>query len=247
MEQRNAALERAEADGFDVMIVQDADEFYTAAAYAANLRFLAENRDCDYFRAKWYVFWKTTDYVVEAYREGLLTNCENFAVNLGRGFRSRDKRRATAKTWRYVPGVCCHLSYVYSDTEVKEKIGTWGHAHQTSVSRWFERKWVHWTPSTRNLCPINFPATYRRAVPFAGERPESFALVEVPALTLRPAPSLRRWAWVLNDIADFWHLWFYRTAVDCLLAVRHLRGIRHFPEESKQSTDSAAAIVKGNS
>ena len=206
------------------MIVQDADEFYTREDYARNIAFLSANLDCDFFRAKWYVFWKTTDYVVETFQEGLLTNCENFAVNLRRGVRFQDKRFTNGKSWRYVPGVACHLSYVYNDDEVSEKLGTWGHAHQTNRARWFERKWRHWTPATRNLSAINFPATFLRAVRYTGPKPAEFALIEMPPLVIRPAPLARKFWWALTDWKDYLHLVLHRSAVNLLVWSRHRLG-----------------------
>jgi len=222
-DQRNAALDRAVADGFDVMIVQDADEFYTGADYVANLRFMAENRNCDFYKAKWRVFWKTADYVIDTFQEGLLTNCENFAVNLGRGIRFRERRICDGTAFLTVPGVCCHLSYVLSNDEVREKLATWGHAHQTKPEIWFERKWIHWTPRTRNLCPINFPAIFRRAVPFTGDRPDGFTKIDIPKLVIRPAPLISRAWWWCMDFKDLAHLALHRLAVRGLLSWRAQR------------------------
>jgi hypothetical protein len=206
VDQRNDALDRARAEGYDWMIVQDADEFYTPADYQMNLDFLAGHTECDFMKAKWMVFWKTTDYVVDHWGEGILANCENYAVNLRRKARFSSRRLVDQPIFAYVPGICFHLSFVLSDEEVREKLSTWGHAAETQPVLWFERKWYYWTVSTRSLCPVGLRARFWRIIPFKGEKPSSFASIEIPPLVMRKPPILRGLWWRLIDYKDLVHL-----------------------------------------
>jgi len=206
VDQRNEVLDRARAEGFDWMIVQDADEFYTKADYTKNLTFMAAHPECDFMKAKWMVFWKTTDYIVDHWVDGIRANCENYAVNLRRKARFHARRLVDQPTFTYVPGLCCHLSFVLSDEEVSEKLATWGHAQETCPEIWFERKWRYWTLSTKGLCPVGHPATYWRAVLFNGEKPESFALIDVPPLVIQRPPFTKGIWWRLDDYKHLVHL-----------------------------------------
>ena len=183
--QRNDVLDRARADGMDFLIIQDADEFYTHTDYAANVRFLALNPDAEYFRGKWLMFWKTTGWVLEL-PDKTLANNENFAVNCRRPVRFVSNRMVNVD-YRHapvVPGPCCHLSWVYSDQEVWEKISTWGHAHLVNRGRWFETKWKGWRPGSRCLSPCRPTPTWWRAVRFTGELPE--VLTDFPSPVCQP-------------------------------------------------------------
>ena len=200
--QRNAALKQARADGMDFLIVQDADEFYAPADYAANIRFLAQHLDADYFRGRWYVFWKTTDWVLEYLNEGgLLSNNENFAVNCRRPV-SFSRLRSVEADWRsapVVPGPCYHLSWLYSDEEVWEKISTWGHAQQVSARLWFDTKWRGWRPTSRCLSPSRPTATYWRAVRFIGELPPGLEALNQPSSPALVLSTRQRLGEIIRD------------------------------------------------
>ena len=55
-DQRNECLERARKDGFDYMIIQDADEFYNPSEYQKNLDQIILNPDHHFYRCRWYLF-----------------------------------------------------------------------------------------------------------------------------------------------------------------------------------------------
>jgi len=170
--QRNEALDRARADGMDFLIIQDADEFYTDSDYVANIEYMRRHPEADYFRGKWYMFWKTTEWVLELPGRAMANN-ETFAVNCRRPVCFVSNRRVGSdyRLAPVVPRPCCHLSWVYSDQEIWEKISTWGHADQVERERWFEIKWKGWTPASRCLSPIRPTPTLWKAVRFRGHLP----------------------------------------------------------------------------
>jgi len=182
-EQRNECLDRATADGFDYLIVQDADEFYTPLDYAANLQAIRERPDFPYYRTPWQIFWKSTQHVVV--HRLVVTERSNrsvvqerqvshnysmaFALNLRTGVRFQRWRMPTQLNQCLIlPGVCQHLSWVLSDAEVLRKIATWGHTAQVADPMlWYRVKWLGWTPASRNISPIS-PASYVKVIPFDG-------------------------------------------------------------------------------
>ncbi|NDV63042.1 hypothetical protein G0Q06_11310 [Puniceicoccales bacterium CK1056] len=185
-DQRNEVLDLAREEGFDILIVQDADEFFMSEDYAANLAQIESNRDFAYFRTPWYQFWKDTRHVILCresltYRKGLVeTRLKNttlafsmaFALNLHSDIRFNHCRRPShVDDYLMLDRPCYHLSYVLSDNQVERKIRTYGHTNQIRHAQWLRRKWYGWQPSTRCLHPLN-PAAWLKAVPFGGPLPK---------------------------------------------------------------------------
>lgn len=240
-EQRNAALERARADGMDFLIVQDADEYYHQADYQMNIDFLAAHRNELYFRGMWYTFWKTTDYVVETAGVGLLTNCENFAVNCRLPVEFvRNRRVGVPADYQAmtVPGVCFHLSYVYSDSEVWEKINTWGHADQVDRANWYRRKWLCWSEQSRCLSPIAPEALFRRALRFRAALPECLASFSNPAIN---AMRASRWERIWWPVADCWAALKFDLRRALVRAYSALRGLSGWKPDYGRETGRPAA------
>jgi glycosyltransferase involved in cell wall biosynthesis len=189
-EQRNACLDRAREDGFDYLIVQDADEFYLPEEFEKNLAEIRRHSDHHYYRNPWYLFWKSTRHVIQhhavmTYRNGKVITAERnvlhnysmaFALNLRKETSFRAKRVPNQlDEYMMLPGHCHHLSWVYSDAQVLRKLFTWGHSHQVyDRMLWYRVKWLGWTEATRNLHPVN-PIGYRRAVPYEGPVPREIA------------------------------------------------------------------------
>lgn len=176
-DQRNACLEKARADGFDYLIIQDADEFYCQAEYRKNLHAIVQDPNYSYYTTNWINFWKSLEYVIEYRDPGfgeqntIYSRCANFAVNLKKDTWFTRKRIINHRhDLKNLPGLCHHLSYVLSDEEVFRKISTWGHSHQVSIRNWYYRKWLAWRPSTRYIYPL-ISVVANRAVPYKGELP----------------------------------------------------------------------------
>lgn len=68
--------------------------------------------------------------------------------------------------------VCYHLTTVCDDAQMLEKIQTRSYKDRIHTG-WYERKWLNWTPQTRDLHPTS-PPQYRRAVPFNREELPDF-------------------------------------------------------------------------
>lgn len=186
-DQRNACLERARRDGFDYLIVHDADEFYSFADYRQNLQEIEAHPDFDLYKTPWRAFWKSLDYILLYKDGGLLLGYPEFAVNCKSGVCFNRARRTDAGTVHLLKGTCFHLSYVLTDEQVRRKINTWGHAHQFDTEKWFQKKWLGWYRGARNLHPVQ-PTEWREAVPYTGELPEVLLDFVSPQVTPPPAP-----------------------------------------------------------
>lgn len=182
--QREACRIIAKDQGFDFLIVQDADEFYLPEAYEANIREMELNPNYEVYQTPWINFWKSTQYaLVHKQHAGvpntLYSTCPLFAINLRLPV-SFEKRRVPTNSQSVfqLKGTCFHLSYVFSDLDMFTKIKTWGHAHQVS-SYWFKWKWLAWHPGKRNINPFN-SVEWVEAIPFTGTLPAELQNFENP-------------------------------------------------------------------
>ena len=178
-EQREHCRQVAKEQGYDYLIVQDADEFYSPESYQDNLRVMREHPDYEVYQTPWINFWKNTKYALvhrshQGVKKTILSTCPLFAINLKKPVRFESRRvpRASGSVYQ-LPGVCLHLSYVFSDVDMFSKINTWGHSHQVNKN-WFKWKWLAWHPGKRYLNPIS-SAEWVSAVPYTGTLPSELA------------------------------------------------------------------------
>jgi len=172
--QRNACVDRARADGFDYLIVQDADEYLLHDEYDKAIRDISGRPDYDLYRINWLNFWKSSRYVLEDKRGSRITGTPEFAINLGRGVRFVDRRKTNAETELLLDAKCFHLEYVGSDEDIYAKVNTWGHAHEFDSERWYREKWSNWVERSRYLHPVR-PLNWRRAAFYDGPLPDEIA------------------------------------------------------------------------
>jgi len=213
-DQRNTCLDIARQQGFEYLIVQDADEFYHEEAYQKNLSEILENPDYAYYTTNWINYWKGLDYVLEfkdpgfGEKDTIHSRCANFAVNLNMDTRFVRKRTINFQDKvMHLSGICHHLSYALSDDQVLRKISTWGHAHQVNASNWYRWKWLAWQPSTKYLYPI-ISVTANRAVPYQGAIPQQladFPLLKHEYSELSLLDSIKCWFSDLKDMGIFYY------------------------------------------
>jgi len=180
-EARNACLDAARRQGFDWLLVIDADEFYTEQCWEQLLARLRNSARQDHLITTWYNFFKSSHYVLMERDGGIKSTNAGFAVRCSSGIRFRDRRLTTADRSQIVDCPCYHYGYVMSDAEMLQKISTWSHAADFNRERWYRLKWQNWTPSTRNLHPV-VPTAWQKAVRFPLPQPD-FAhkyAIEIP-------------------------------------------------------------------
>jgi predicted O-methyltransferase YrrM len=172
-DQRNACLKKAKEDGFDFLLVQDADEFYTTEAYGRMIEDISSEPDYDCYETPWCNFWKSWDYIlvneagssVHGYRPNVAMNCKRdiwFTSHRGPGYAAKVK---------ILNSLCFHGSYVLEDEEVYRKINSWGHALDFDREAWYSNKWLNWSEGSEDLHPTH-PYVWKRAVKFTGALPE---------------------------------------------------------------------------
>lgn len=171
-DQRNEGLEKAIKDGFDFLIIQDADEFYNPEDYLVNLKEITLNPNYTYYRNPWIFYWKTPDYqIVNWYplvfqnwyddgplRETTIAYNACFAINCRKdvAFKSRRMPDQSMKPLM-LSGLCHHLSFVLNDAQLMRKLNTWSHTNQVrQIMRWYRVKWLGWTLDAKNIHPIDF-------------------------------------------------------------------------------------------
>lgn len=163
---RTYGAERAKADGYKWLIIQDIDETYPREEYNIllnhDLIFDREYRDLPGFKVPWNTYWKNWETVIVDDSGFPIVACPEFGLNLSVCSTFRSCRAPSVEVRNtYAKGILKHGSYVLTDEQCWEKINTWGHAHQFDTKKWFETIWKQWDLSphtTRNLHPINPPA-----------------------------------------------------------------------------------------
>lgn len=209
--QRNECVDRAKAQGFDYLIIQDPDEFYLPSEIEKNLVGIEAQPDWPYYRNPWHLFWKTTQWVLlqsfaNTYKHGqVVTSVRNTTLNYNACFALNLQTDACFSNRRLpnhiddylmLPGVCHHLSFVMNDEQMWRKVNTWGHSHEFDRKLWYDVKWLGWTPETLDLSPLS-PTVWRRAVAYRGKLPEQIVDFS-PGLQYYHRPLLRQRlsAWV---------------------------------------------------
>lgn len=187
-DQRNSCLEQAKKDGIDFMFIQDADEFYTHADYKKMIDFISQNPENDYYKARWYTFWKSFDYVLADADGKIDSSLPEVAINCRKPIRFKHMRIPEGDRFKFMDVVCYHGSYVLTDEEVYEKISTWSHSLHFDRTLWFILKWLAWMPSLKNLHPA-IPKAWKQAVKYDGSLPEVIQDLRGPSIKLHTNPT----------------------------------------------------------
>jgi hypothetical protein len=178
---RNACLARAKAEGFDWLLIQDADEFYTDKGWSQIKGALARGIRQQHYTTTWYNFWKSSHYVLVS-TNGEIKECNaGFAVRCKSDLQFKCKRMTNSPCTMVIDSPCYHYGYVMSDEEMYTKIKTWSHAADFNSERWYRLKWLNWTEATRNLHPTD-PTGWNRAIRFPLEQPEFAEEFALPVL-----------------------------------------------------------------
>ena len=204
-ETRNLCLDKATKEGFDWLIIQDADEFYSQNSWKMIKDVLRDDAISECIQTTWYTFWKSSHFVIQNKNGDIKSNNVCFALRCGSGKRFVGSRATTSDKISLIDAPCYHYSYVMSDDEMVEKVTTWGHAHQFDSRKWLRHKWFNWNLDTRNLHPLD-PAAWRRVIRFPNEQPDFSTKFALPITVKRDVSlrdSLGNLAWDMN--AEFYH------------------------------------------
>jgi hypothetical protein len=171
---RNSCLEKAKAEGFEFLITQDADEFYTENSWDQIISFLrAAPPNVDAVCSTWYNFWKSPQYIISDVHGSIKDVNANLALRCRPGVYFQQSRTPNVPSSIVIDAPCYHYGWAMNDEEMQEKLSTWTHTNDFDTARWFRIKWLNWRESTRHLNP-HHPFTWYKAVRFPCEQP-SFA------------------------------------------------------------------------
>ncbi|QNI66416.1 hypothetical protein [Synechococcus sp. BMK-MC-1] len=189
---RNACLNKAREDGFDWLIIQDADEFYTESSWKTIVRVLSQlPQEVNLVKSTWLNFWKHPSIILVNHDGQTKTPNAGFALRLTPQARFIDRRLTNysgSDSEAVLDVPCFHYGWVLNDEEINLKIRTWGHANDFNHSLWYELKWKRWSLATRNLRPAN-PCSWPKAVFYLGELPTFVHDIFGPELAI-PSRSL---------------------------------------------------------
>ena len=199
---RNACLERAKAQGFDWLIAQDADEFYTDHAWRQIRHFLETvGEDVKYVRTTWYNYWKTAQYIL-VYDHGAIKDAmASFAIRCHPDIHYTRSREPNVPHRYLLDTPAHHFGWALSDEEMLLKVQTWMHTTEFDPQAWYRMKWLGWNERTRNLNPMN-PTLWRQAIRTPFELPD-FAQKYAPSLEGHRVPPFGDYA--ANALYDLRH------------------------------------------
>jgi hypothetical protein len=155
-EQRNFCLQCAKADGFDYLMVHDADEFYFHDDFEKIISIVKKYKDADVFHINEYVFWKSFKYIIINSEGTKIGAVAQSIVNL-HTIEKYDYLRDVeifCKQLTIPDVICYHGSYVLSDQEAYKKIKTWSHFGDFNTDKWYYEVWLPWTLESKNLHPM---------------------------------------------------------------------------------------------
>ncbi|MCP9832593.1 hypothetical protein KBZ14_04295 [Synechococcus sp. HJ21-Hayes] len=183
---RNCLLKRAREQGYDWMVIQDADEFYTQESWARLRQKMNEASNSELLITPWYNFWKSPEYVVVNRGTGIKTLNEGFAVRAKESNVMFTFSRTTNASYKTViDEPCYHYGYVMDDQAMIRKINSWAHANEMLSARlWYELKWRRWNPNSIYLHPGS-PSHWLRAERFPLHQP-AFAADFMPSQGIEP-------------------------------------------------------------
>jgi len=171
---RNCLLDKARSEGFDWMVIQDADEFYTNESWVRLLNLLKyeSTKNTDLIITPWYNFWKSPEYVIKNIDGTITSPNEGFAVKCnGSDVKFIYSRTTNSKQSLFVDEPCYHYSYTISDEQMLTKISTWAHTGEMqNPGLWYKLKWKYWIPSSKNLHPGS-PHVWQKAIKFPYAQP----------------------------------------------------------------------------
>jgi hypothetical protein len=174
-DQRNHCLKIAKEKGYDILFIQDPDEFYKYEDLLKLKEIFKNNLGFSTFYLPWMCFWKEQKYVLLNEFSNPITGFPLVAINLKKNVFFSDKRNiknlSLFKRKKLINNVVCyHNSFVLENSECEDKINSWGHTNEVD-SEWFKNKFLNWNIKTQNLHPVN-PKAWKKAIEFNGELPE---------------------------------------------------------------------------
>lgn len=157
VDQRNASLIEAGADGFEYVFIIDADEIYEPRELAALIELAGQKAEVGAWHVCMHTYWKSIRYRIappEPHAPPVLLRIGKVAYI--------ETRNVAAEKHEICPPemcLCHHMSYAWPD-EMMRKKHIWYPGHsQSMLPDWYEKKWKAWDQdhSIQDLHPVNPP------------------------------------------------------------------------------------------
>jgi len=177
---RNYILEKSKQNKYDFLIVQDTDEFLISEDYQFMMNeyiptMIQQGYDSCAIRLK--NFWKNWKTILVNEKEVIENwpgEWATFGLVLNPSMRFTNIRDHTFENKCGVQqeSFLFHGSFVHNDDNLLQKINTWGHSNDIDFKKWYQEKWLDWTPETTDLHPSTRPEIWKQAVPYDGPLPK---------------------------------------------------------------------------
>lgn len=143
---RNAGLACLRGHDVEACFIIDADEIYPKGVLdAVRSEIEGRNQPGSVYFSRYETCFRRFDYIVESsHRLPVAVHLEPSTVFPRRRRPSGPRVDLPEQLFFW------HMGYVLDDARMWEKINTFSHAHEI-VDGWFEKKWLEWTPQTRDL------------------------------------------------------------------------------------------------
>ncbi|HEY3839930.1 MAG TPA: hypothetical protein VGL72_25340 [Bryobacteraceae bacterium] len=152
-EQRNWGLEKLR--DFDYVLILDADEFFVRSEMRRLLGLLSAYREPCFRCREMRTYWKSSEWVcdpIDSFSPPVIV-VDPKAVRF-RHFREVSSLASNTSPVAepILPVTLHHMSWVKSDTKIREKIQTFSHAEWVHTD-WFEKVWLNWSPGMEEIAP----------------------------------------------------------------------------------------------
>lgn len=145
-EMRNDGLSAARRDGFEILFVIDADEFFDEGTLDHARTLIARDPVSDCWSMRMRVPFRRPDRVIARDDEYL-----PLGVRIGEGIRFDRRRLPNVQRVSLPEAITCfNMGFLLPDDRMYEKTRTWSHSHELPP-RWFDEKWIGWTTATTDL------------------------------------------------------------------------------------------------
>ena len=178
---RNYLLEKAKRENYDLVMVQDTDEFLSKEDYNFLLTDYIPTmfeHGYDSFAIRLKNFWKDWNNILVC-EEELIPEWPGEWATLGlrtypdMKFTNMRAHTSIQKCGVLQPCYLYHGTFVLSDEQVTKKIKNWGHSKDIDFEKWYREKWLNWTPETEDLHPSTRPQIWKKAIKYTGDLPEN--------------------------------------------------------------------------
>lgn len=158
-EQFNFGMKIFEQWNYDWVLIVDTDEFYTPVSLGQLIGQLRASSADIIYAPQMHVYWKTPEYKIIPRQDDnpVIAARPNIRFNYIRSPEGYEIRQEAFMNEMH------HMSYVRNDAQMGKKITTFEHQHEFDREKWYNEKWLAWTPEMKDLHPV-IPKQFKQAI-----------------------------------------------------------------------------------